>query len=137
MNKVLLTGRLTKDVETRTGKSGKAYASLSVATDDGHDEDGNKRVRYVTVKVFNRLAEVCGKFGSKGKLVSVEGKVGDTSYEKEGVKVYSTDVVANHVEYLSWAREEPKEEPKEETKAEEQEGLPVDDFDEIEGDVPF
>lgn len=125
MNKVLLIGRLTKDVETRTGKSGKAYASLSVATDDGHDEDGNKRVRYVTVKVFNRLAEVCGKFGSKGKLVSIEGKVGDTSYEKEGVKVYSTDVVANHVEYLSWAKEEPKTEEQ------------IDDFEEIEGDVPF
>lgn len=138
MNKVLLIGRLTKDVEVRTGKSGKAYAYLSVATDMGHDEDGNKRVKYVTVKVFNRVAEVCGKFGCKGKLVSIEGSVGDSSYEKNGIKVYSTDVTVDRqgkVEFLSWAKEEPKEAQEEPKESEEE--IPDEDFDEIEGDVPF
>lgn len=131
MNKVLLTGKLTKDVDARTARSGKTYASLSLSTEDGQDEDGNKRYKYVTVKVFNRLAEVCGKFGDKGKLVSIEGRVGDTKYEKNGVTVYSTDVIADKVEFLTWVKEEAK--PVEEKPVSNEQM----DFEQIEEDVPF
>lgn len=100
-------GRLIKDPQISyiTDKQ-MCVAKFTMAIDDGWDE--RKRTNFIPVTVFGKKAESCERFLSKGKLVGVQGKIQTGSYEKNGQKVYTTDVVANEVEFLEWG--EKKEE---------------------------
>lgn len=102
MNNVVLIGRLTRDVDCRFSQSGMAIASMTVAIDRGKDKDGNdKGADFPRVKVFGKTAENCDRFLSKGRQVAVHGRLETGSYEdKNGNKVYTTDVIADRVEFL-------------------------------------
>jgi single-strand DNA-binding protein len=102
MNNVSLIGRLTRDPEVRyTAGTQMAVAKFTVAIDDGFGE--KKRTNFIPVTVFGKTAENCEKYLAKGRLVGVQGKIQTGSYtNKDGATVYTTDVVADRVEFLEW-----------------------------------
>ena len=104
MNNVTLLGRLTRDPECRYTQSQKAFCRFTVAVDRGKDRDGNdKGADFIPVVVWDRQAETCEKYLSKGRQVAIEGRIQTGSYTKEdGTKVYTTDVIANRVEIIDW-----------------------------------
>lgn len=93
MNKVIMIGRVTKDVEVKATPNGKSVTMFTLAVDDGHGE--NKRTYFPNIVVWGKTAEVCGKYLHKGSKVAVSGKLTTRSYEKDGHKVYVTEVVAD------------------------------------------
>lgn len=104
MNRVLLTGRLTRDPEVRTLASGKAVCQFSMATND-YIGQGKKKAEYHSVIAWDRLAEVCGEFLGKGQLVAVEGRIQTRSWDDDrGQRHWKTEIVAAHVEMLSGRR---------------------------------
>lgn len=111
MNNVILIGRTTKDPEVRVSTSGMTVARFSVAIDRGKDKDGNDRgADFPSVVVFGRQAENCEKYLHKGLKVAVQGHIQTGSYDKDGKKVYTTDVIADRVEFIEWAKKEQGEE---------------------------
>ena len=103
MNRVLLTGRLTRDPELRTTAGGKAVTTFSIAT---HQYVGGKELSdFHSVVVWNRLAETCGKYLGKGQLVAVEGRISTRTWDDaQGTRHWKTEIVAASVEMLSRAR---------------------------------
>lgn len=101
MNSVNLIGRLTRDPEVRytTGNNPTAVARFSLAVNDGYGD--KERTSFISTVVFGRQAENCEKYLSKGSRIGVSGRLQTGSYEKDGTKFYTTDVVANRVEFLS------------------------------------
>ena len=108
MNQVTLIGRLTKDPEVR--HSGEmVFARFSLAIDRPPKKDGTKETDFPNIVVFGRQAENCEKYVAKGRLVAVEGRLQTGSYtNNEGRKIYTTEVIANRVEFLEWG-DKPKE----------------------------
>ena len=106
MNNWTGIGRLTKDPETRyASESQMAICRFTVAIDDGYGE--KKKTNFVPVIVFGKQAENCEKFLAKGRMVAVEGKIQTGSYEKQdGTKVYTTDVIANRVEFIDFGNKD-------------------------------
>jgi single-strand DNA-binding protein len=103
MNRVLLTGRLTRDPEMRSLSSGKNVTNFSLATNEYRG--GEERTEYHTVVTWDRLAEICGQYLGKGQLVALEGRLQTRRWEDDRkVKHYRTEVVASSVEMLSGRR---------------------------------
>lgn len=113
MNSVHIIGRLTKDPQiSYISDTQTAVARFSVAISRGKDKDGNdKGADFPNVVVFGKQAENCERYLSKGKLVGIEGRLQTGSYEKDGRKVYTTDVISNRVEFLEWDNKEKSEIP--------------------------
>ena len=130
-NLVFLIGRLTKDPEVRyTSGTQMAVCTFTLAIDRPVKAGAEKQTDFPRVTVFGKQAENCEKFVSKGNRIGVTGKIVTGSYEKDGRKVYTTDVVADRVEFLERAE-----------KSEAREAEPVPQgfaaVDESEFDVPF
>ena len=104
MNSVVLIGRLTKDPETRyTAGTQMAVATFTIAIDRPVKAGGEKQTDFPRVTVFGKQAENCEKFLAKGRLVGIQGRLQTGSYtNKDGATVYTTDVVADRVEFLEW-----------------------------------
>ena len=103
MNRVLLTGRLTRDPEMRALPSGKTVTNFSVATNEYRG--GEERTEYHSVVTWERLAEICGQFLGKGQMVSLEGRLQTRRWEDDHkIKHYRTEIVASSVEMLSGRR---------------------------------
>ena len=100
MNNWVGIGRLTKDVDLRYTPQELAVARFTIAIDDGYGE--KKKTDFISVVAFGKQAENCEKFLAKGRLVGVQGKIQTGSYEKDGKKVYTTDVAASNIEFLEW-----------------------------------
>lgn len=100
-----MIGRLTKDPELRyTSGTQMAVATFTLAIDRGKDKNGeSKGADFPRVMVFGKSAENCEKFLKKGRLVGIQGRIRTGSYENDyGNKVYTTDVIADRVEFLEW-----------------------------------
>ncbi len=98
LNKVQLIGNLGKDPELRYTSSGVAVATFSIATSDSwKDQEGNQqeRTEWHNIVAWRKLAEICGEWLKKGRRVYIEGRLQTRSYEKDGVKKYMTEVVAD------------------------------------------
>lgn len=104
INCVLLIGRLTKDPEIRyVSNSQMAVATFTVAIDRPMKKDAEKKTDFPRVTVFGRQAENCERFLAKGRLVGVQGRIQTGNYKhKDGYTVYTTDVVADRVEFLEY-----------------------------------
>ncbi len=101
MNKVLLTGRLTRDPEMRALASGKHGTQFSVATNE-YAGNGKERPEYHNIVTWDRLAEICGRYLGKGQQVSIEGRIQTRTWDDEhGARHWKTEVVASGVEMLS------------------------------------
>ncbi len=103
MNRVLLTGRLTRDPEVRTTAGGKAVAQFSVAS---HEYvSGKEKSEFHNVVAWGRLAETCGRYLGKGQLVSIEGRIQTRTWDDDkGARHWKTEIVASSVEMLSGRR---------------------------------
>jgi single-strand DNA-binding protein len=105
VNKVILVGNLGKDPEVRYTPGGQAVANFTIATNDSWtDKSGQKqeRTEWHRIVVWAKQAELCGEYLSKGRQVYVEGRLQTREWtNKEGVKQYTTEVVANQVVFLS------------------------------------
>ena len=104
VNKVIIIGRLGADPEVKQISSGNTVARLSLATSESWtDREGQKqeRTEWHRVVVWGKLADLCGKYLSKGRQVYVEGRLQTRSWEdQQGQKKYATEVVANTVQFL-------------------------------------
>jgi single-strand DNA-binding protein len=104
MNRVLLTGRLTRDPELRSLASGKAVTQFSVATNE-YRTNGQEKSEFHNVVTWDRLAEICGQYLGKGQQVAVEGRLQTRSWDDDrGLRHWKTEVVASSVEMLSGRR---------------------------------
>ena len=104
MNKVLLTGRLTRDPELRALASGSNVTTFAVATNE-YRGNGKERAEYHNIVVWDRLAQVCGQYLGKGQQVAIEGRLQTRQWEDDhGVRHWKTEVVATSVEMLSGRR---------------------------------
>ena len=104
MNSVVLIGRLTRDPELRyVTESQMAVASFSIAIDRVQRAGKEKQTDFPRISVFGNQAENCQRYLTKGKLVGIQGRLQTGSYKnKDGTTVYTTDVVAERVEFLEW-----------------------------------
>jgi len=102
MNQVILIGRLTRDPELRfTAGSGKAVATFTIAVDRGYGKD--KEADFLRIVVWDKQGEHCANYLAKGRLVAVQGRIQTRNYETQsGEKRYSTEIVADRVEFLEW-----------------------------------
>lgn len=103
LNKVLLIGRLGSDPESKSINNGNTVCRMSVATSEvfGTGDKKQERTTWHRVVVWGKLAELCGKYLSKGRQVFVEGRIETRSYEdKSGEKKYTTEIIANKVQFL-------------------------------------
>lgn len=113
MNKVLLTGNLTKAPEQGTTANGKDFCRFTIAVNRQQEAD------FFNIVAWNGLAEICGKFLEKGSKVGIVGCLRNRSFEnKDGAKVTVTEIVADEVEFLSKKAEKQGEEPTKQSKYE-------------------
>lgn len=125
MNKLMIIGNLTNDPETRTTKDGVCVCSFTVAVN--RRKEG---VDYFRVTAWRQLAEICGKFLTKGRKAAVTGSVSVSTYTtKEGQTRASLDVTADEVEFLTPRDETPVKAPE---KTDRQTG-----FVQVSEDLPF
>ncbi len=118
MNNVVLIGRLTRDPELRyIPNSGQAVANFSLAIDKNLPKDKKQEMEaknqptadFVNIVTWGKIAENCANYLVKGRLVGVQGRIQSGSYEaKDGTRRYTTDVVANTVEFLEWGDSKPQ-----------------------------
>ncbi len=107
VNKVILIGRLGSDPEIRYTQSGAPVANFSLATNEswkGKDGQKEERTEWHRVVVWSKLAELASQYLSKGRQVYVEGRLQTRSWEdKDGHKKYTTEVIANTLQFLGSA----------------------------------
>ncbi len=101
MNKVILMGRLTKDPEVRysQGQQAMAIARYTLAVDRRFKRDGEQTADFIQCVAFGRSGEFAEKYFRKGTKVLVEGRIQTGSYERDGQRVYTTDVVVEQQEF--------------------------------------
>jgi single-strand DNA-binding protein len=104
INKAILVGRLGKDPEVRYTPDGMMVTNFTVATDEQWKDKSGERVQrteWHRIVTFGKLAEICGKYLVKGKLVYLEGRIQTRAWDdKEGVKRYTTEIVASDMKML-------------------------------------
>ena len=105
VNRVILVGRLGKDPEIRSTPSGTTVAKFTIATDERYtDKAGEKqeRTEWHNIVAWSKLAEICGQYLKKGKLVFIEGSLRTDSWDDKetGPKKYRTEIVAQNMQML-------------------------------------
>ena len=109
MNKVILIGRTTKDIDLRysTGEKQTAIARFTLAVNRYRKDDG---ADFISCVAFGKTAENLDRYVNKGDKVGIIGHIQTGSYEKDGRKIYTTDVIVEETEFLATQREsEPQE----------------------------
>lgn len=114
MNKVILIGRLTKEPEVRysqTAQGNTAIARFSLAVDRKFKKDGEASADFINCVAFGKNGEFAEKYLKKGTKIAVEGRIQTGSYEKNGQKVYTTDIVVEGYDFCE-SKGNTQEEPK-------------------------
>lgn len=102
LNKAMVYGNLTRDPELKSLPNGMNVCSFSVATNRVYNDRDGKRQEiadYHNIVVFGKTAENCAKYLTKGNGVYVEGRMQTRSWDKDGVKMYRTEVIADRVQF--------------------------------------
>lgn len=110
MNNVQLSGRLTRDSELKYLTNNNAVARFNLAVDKNLSREkrqeleskGQQTADFINCQAWGKMAENLVKYSGKGLRVIVEGRIQTGSYEKDGRTVYTTDVIANNIQYLDW-----------------------------------
>ena len=107
MNKVVLMGRLTKDTEMRATQSGTGVCSFSLAVNRRFKQEGQPDADFINVTAWAKTAEFVSKYFTKGQQVGVIGRIQTRNYDdKDGKKVYVTEVVAEEVYFADSKKEQ-------------------------------
>ena len=129
VNLVILVGNLGRDPELSYAQNGTAVAKFSIATSEQWKDkatgEKKEQTEWHRIVAFSRLAEICGEYLSKGKQVYIQGRLQTSSWEKDGVTHYATDIIANQMQMLSGNGESANKPAK---------GVPQEPDD---GDIPF
>lgn len=136
MNNSIIIGRLVREIDMKYMTSGTAMARMTVAVDRGLSKDKQEEAKskgwptadFIPVTAWGKSAENCANYLSKGSQVAVQGRIQTGSYEKDGKKVYTTEIVASNVQFLGGKSDQA---PKPKSKYE---GFEIDDSDQ---DIPF
>jgi single stranded DNA-binding protein (ssb) len=116
LNKVILIGRLGRDPETRFMANGEAVCNFSVATSEKYtDKNGQRQeaTEWHEVTMFRKLAEIAGKYLTKGSQVYLEGKIQSRKYQgKDGIERTAYDIIVNEMKMLGGNNQATQEQPK-------------------------
>jgi single-strand DNA-binding protein len=107
MNKVILIGRLVADPELRSTQSGKSVASYRLAVDRQNKQDGQPDADFLNCVAWGKNAEFASKHLTKGTKIAVEGRIQTGSYEKNGVKHFTTDIIVERHEFCESKKSSP------------------------------
>ena len=100
MNKVILCGRLTKDSEIRNADSEKKVARCTLAVNRNYKREGDEpNADFIGLVAFKNQADFLEKYGRKGTKFIVTGRIQTGSYDKDGTKIYTTDVIVENLEF--------------------------------------
>lgn len=102
INNVVLTGRLTKDIDLRYTQSGKAAGSFSLAVERNFtNQQGQRDADFINCQAWGKTAETMANYTHKGSLIGVEGRIQTRNYEnKQGQRVYVTEVIVTNFTFL-------------------------------------
>jgi len=102
LNRVVLVGRLTKDPDIRVSQNNVSVGNFTLAVNRPFaDQNGERQADFINVVVFRKQAEIVQKYVHKSSLVGIDGRIQTRNYEnKEGQRVYVTEVVADSVQFL-------------------------------------
>lgn len=105
MNKVILIGRLTADPDIRRTQSGKCVASYRLAVDRPFKSDGQPEADFISCVAWGKSGEFCQRYLYKGMKIALEGRIQTRTYDdKNGKKVYVTEVIVEHHEFCESKR---------------------------------
>ena len=105
MNRVFLSGNLTRDPEVRYTQTGKAFARMGIAVRRQFSKDKDA-VDFFNIVAWEKTAEFCGRYLTKGSRVLLEGRLQTSSYEnKDGVKVNAVDIMIDNIEFAGAKRD--------------------------------
>lgn len=113
MNEVVLSGRLTKDPEIRATKDGTMVGNFTLAVDRRFKKDGQPEADFPRCIAWGKTADFAEKYLAKGTKIMIAGRLQTGSYEKDGRKVYTTDVIVDHIEFCEGKKEQQEEQPPE------------------------
>ena len=101
MNKAIIMGRLTKDVDIRNADTDKKVARGTLAVNRNYKKEGEDQAAdFINLVAFGKQADFLEKFGRKGIKFIVTGRIQTGSYDKDGTKIYTTDVVVEQIEFV-------------------------------------
>lgn len=102
VNKVILIGRLGKDPEVKYTNAGNPVCNFSLATSEkwGSGNEKKEKTEWHRIVVWGKLADLCGQYLAKGREAYIEGKLQTREWEKDGAKQYTTEIVADVVQFL-------------------------------------
>lgn len=145
MNSWIGIGNLASDVNVKMTQSGTAMGTFRLAVNSGWGD--KKETAWLHIITFGKTAENCERFLSKGRKVCIRGRITTGSYEKNGQKIYTTDIIAEDVEFLSAnepqqdraQRDEPQQKPQPQQQEEQESmyGMPQGFVETEEEDIPF
>lgn len=101
MNRVNLCGRLTRNPELRATSTGMSVCSFTVAVDRPRNKDGVKEADFIRCKAFGKQGESIAYYKGKGDMIAVDGRLQTGSYEKDGIRHYTTDVIVERADFLA------------------------------------
>lgn len=100
MNKTIVTGRWTKDIDCKALESGKFLSKCSLAVDDGYGD--KKQTYFFDVEMWGKTAENVANHSGKGRKVLIEGRIKQDLWEKDGQKYSAVRIIAENVEFLDY-----------------------------------
>ena len=138
MNRIILIGNLSSDVERRETASGKSVASFNLAVNRRFTTaDGDRQTDFFRVSVWGKMGDACAKHLAKGNKVAVIGEIQPRLYDaKNGQQRLSLDVQADEVEFLPNA-EKPKTESRKKENSDGYDKTAIDELTAFSGDLPF
>ena len=108
MNKVMLIGRITHDLDLRYTPSGTAVLQFNIAINRPKDENGEQKADFPTIVVCGKQAENLNRYQKKGSQIGIVGRIQTRNYDdKDGKKVFVTEVVAEEVYFADSKKNEP------------------------------
>lgn len=145
VNRVIILGNLGNDPEVRYASNGSAIANISIATSESWKDKNTGQMQEKTdwhrVVMFNRLGEIAGEYLKKGSKVYIEGKLQTRKWDKNGIDMYTTEIVASTMQMLDGrenqggqAPAQQQSRPQQPAQRQPQQPAPANDFDD---DIPF
>ena len=108
MNKVIISGRITRDIEIRSTATGKHFTSFNIAVNEGSGE--NQHTDFFEINAWEHNADFITKYFGKGRKILIEGSLKTSSYEKDGEKKTRTYILVQHCEFCDSKKEEGEKE---------------------------
>ena len=135
VNKAIIVGNVGSDPDIRTMPNGNQVVNLSIATSDEWKDkntgEKKEKTEWHRCVFFNKIADIAAQYVNKGSKICVEGRLQTRSYEQDGVKKYSTEIVVNDMQMLDSKNTNSNNEVKEASNND------IAKFDSFDDDIPF